>query len=99
MLHGGGLVAGDAGVVAVVVGRQVGDAQRAGEVDVVHRHAQADGDGPPVLLPRDVQRPVARHHHAGDEDALADGEALELERLDVGRDCRKRRRRRRQTED
>lgn len=87
MLHGGGLVAGDAGVVAVVVGRQVVDAQRAGEVDVVHRHAQTDRDRPAVLLPRDVQRPVTRHDHAGDEDALADGEALELEGLDVGRNC------------
>lgn len=87
VLHGGGLVAGDAGVVAVVVGRQVVDAQRAGEVDVVHRHAQAGRDRPAVLLPRDVQRPVARHDHAGDEDALADGEALELEGLDVGRHC------------
>lgn len=86
MLHGGGLVAGDARVVAVVVGRQVVDAQRAGEVDVVHRHAQTDRDWPAVLLPRDVERPVARHHHAGDEDALADGEALELKGLDVGWD-------------
>lgn len=84
VLHGGGLVAGDAGVVAVVVGRQVVDAQRAGEVDVVHRHAKTDRDRPAVLLPRDVQRPVARHDHAGDEDALADGETLELEGLDVG---------------
>lgn len=87
MLHGGGLVAGNAGVVAVVVGRQVVDAQRAGEVDVVHGHAQAGRDGPAVLLPGDVQRPVPRHDHAGDEDALADGEALELEGLDVGRHC------------
>lgn len=87
MLHGGSLVAGDAGVVAVVVRRQVGDAQRAGEVDVVHSHAQADGDRPSVFLPGDVQRPVARHDHAGDEDALADGETLELKGLNVGGDC------------
>lgn len=87
MLHGGGLVAGDAGVVAVVVGRQVVDAQRAGEVDVVHGHAQAGRNGPAILLPGDVQGSVPRHDHAGDEDALADGEALELEGLDVGRHC------------
>lgn len=87
VLHGGSLVAGDAGVVAVVVRRQVGDAQRAGEVDVVHSHAQADGDRPSVFLPGDVQRPVARHDHAGDEDSLADGETLELKGLNVGGDC------------
>lgn len=92
VLHGRRLVAGDAGVVAVVVGRQVGDAQRAGEVDVVHGDAQAGGDGPAVLLPGDVQGPVARHDHAGDEDALADGETLELKGLDVGRDCEERER-------
>lgn len=59
MFHHGGLVACDAGVVAVVVGRQVVDSQGAGEVDVVYSDAQADWDRTPVLLPRDVQRPVA----------------------------------------
>lgn len=88
MLHGCSLIACDAGVVAVVVGRQVGDAQGAGEVDVVHGHAQAGGDRPSIFLPGDVQRPVARHYHAGDEDTLADGETLEFKGLNVGRDCR-----------
>lgn len=87
VLHHGGLVAGDAGVVAVVQQRQVGDAQRAGEVDVVDGDAQAGGDGPPVLLPRDEDRLVTRHHHARDEHPLADGEARELERMDGGWHC------------
>lgn len=59
VLHSSSLVACDAGVVAVVVRRQVGDAQRAGEVNVVHGHAQTDGDWPSIFLPGDVQRPVA----------------------------------------
>ena len=86
MLHCSSLVAGDAGVVAVVVGGQVGDAQGAGEVDVVHGDAEADGNGTAVLLPGDVQGLVAGHDHAGDEHSLANGEALELKGLDVWRD-------------
>lgn len=85
MLHCSSLIAGDAGVVAIVVGREVGDSQWAGEVDVVHSHTQADGNWPSIFLPGDVQRAVARHDHAGDEDTLADGETLELKGLNVGR--------------
>lgn len=59
VLHGSSLIAGNASVVAVVVGCQVGDPERAGEVDVVHSHTEAGRDWPSVFLPRDVQRPVA----------------------------------------
>lgn len=38
VLHNRGLVPRYAGVVAVMVGRQVVDPQRAGEVDIVHGH-------------------------------------------------------------
>ena len=87
VLHGGGLVARHAGVVAVVQQREVGDAQGAGELDVVDGDTQAGGDGPAVLLPGDEDGLVAGHHHAGDEHTLADGEARELEGVDGGRDC------------
>lgn len=89
MLHNGGLVSGDAGVVAVVVRCQVVYSQWAGEVDVVDRHTQAGGDWPSIFLPGDIQRPVARHDHARYEHTLTDSEALKLEGLDVWRDCRK----------
>lgn len=82
MLDGGRVVAGYAGVVAVVLHREVGDAQGAGEVDVVDGDAQAGRDGLAVLVPGDVDGQVARHHHARDEHPLANGEAGELEGLD-----------------
>lgn len=47
----GGVVSGDTRVRAVVNPLQVGDAQRAGEVDVVDGDAQAGIDGLSVLLP------------------------------------------------
>ena len=87
VLHGGGLVVGDAGVVAVVDGREVGDAEQAGELVVVDGDAQVGRNGAAVLLPGEVDGVVARDDHAGDEHALADGVALHLKGLDVGRFC------------
>lgn len=82
MLNGGGLVARDAGVVAVVHQCEVRDTQGAGEVDVVDGDTQADRDGPTVLLPGDEDGLVAGHDHAGDEDSLADGKPRELKWVD-----------------
>ena len=88
VFHSSSLVAGNASVVSVVVGCQVGDSQWAGEVDVVHSHTEADGDRPAIFLPSDVQWPVAWHDHAGDEDTLSNGKTLELKWLNVRRHCR-----------
>lgn len=86
MLHGGSLVAGDAGVVAIVQQREVGDAQRAGEVNVVDGDPQAGRNGPTILLPGDEDRLVPRHDHAGDEDSLAHGKPREFKWMDGRRD-------------
>ena len=87
VFHGGCLVACDAGVVAVVHQCEIGDAQGAGEVDVVYGDTKADWDRPAVLLPGDEDGLVARHDHAGDEDSLANGKPRELKGVDGGRDC------------
>lgn len=88
MLDRGSLVVGDAGVVAVVDGREVGDAEQAGELVVVDGDAQVGRDGPSVFLPGEIDGVVAGDDHARDEHALADGVALHLKRLDVRRFCR-----------
>lgn len=85
MLDGGSLVVGDACVVAVVDGREVGDAEQARELVVVDGDAQVGRDGPPILLPGEIDGVVAGDYHAGDEYALADGVALHLKGLDVWR--------------
>lgn len=87
MLHGSSLVASDAGVVSVVGQREVGDAQRAGEVNVVDGDAQAGRDRPAVFLPGDEDGLVAGHDDARDEDSLADGEPGKLKWVDGGWDC------------
>lgn len=86
MLHGGSLVAGDAGVVAIVQQREVGDAQRAGEVNVVNGDPQAGRNWPTILLPGDEDRLVPRHDHARDEDSLAHRKPREFEWVDSRRD-------------
>lgn len=58
MFHDGGLVACNAGVVAIVQERQVGDTQGAGEVYVVDGYTQAGRDWLTVLLPCDEDRLV-----------------------------------------
>lgn len=90
MLHDRSFIPSDAGVVSIVVRCQVGDPQRAREVDVVDSHAEAGWDGASVFLPRDVQRSISGHDHAWYKDTLTDGETLKLKRLDVGRHCRRR---------
>lgn len=82
MLHSRSLVACDAGVVAVVHQREVGDTQGAGEVYVVYGDAEAGRDWPAILLPGDEDRLVARHYHTRDEDSLADGKPRELKWVD-----------------
>lgn len=68
---------------------EVGDAQGAGEVDVVDGHAEAGVDGFSILLPGNRDGKIARTHDAGHEDAMADGISRELKRLNEGRHCRK----------
>lgn len=86
MFHGCGLVACDAGVVAIVHECEIRDPQRAGEVYVVYGDAQARRDGLPILLPGDEDGLVARHDHTRDEDSLADGKPREFEWVDGGWD-------------
>lgn len=88
VLHGGGLVACDAGVVAVVHQGEIGDAQGACEVYVVYSDAQAGRDWPTIFLPGDEDGLVARHDHTGDENSLANGKPRELKWVDGGGDCR-----------
>lgn len=87
VLHSSSLVAGDAGVVAVVGQREVGDAQRAGEVYVVDGDSQAGRDWPAVLLPGDEDRLVPRHDHTWYKDPLANWKAGEFKRVDGRWDC------------
>lgn len=87
MLHSSSLVAGDAGVVAVVGQREVGDTQRAGEVYVVYGDSQAGWDWSAVFLPGDEDRLVPRHNHAWYKDPLADGKPREFKRVDGRWDC------------
>lgn len=82
MLDGSGLVASNAGVVAIVQQSEVGDAQRAGEVYVVDGDTQAGWNGPTILLPGDEDRLVPRHDHTRDENSLANGKPREFERVD-----------------
>lgn len=87
MLHGGGLVACDAGVVAVVHQCEIGDAQGAGKVYVVYGDTQAGWDWTTVLLPGDEDGLVSGHDHTGDEDSLANGKPRELKWVDGRWDC------------
>lgn len=89
MLDGSSLVPGDAGVVAVVQQSEVGDAQRAGEVDVVDGDTQTVWNWPTILLPGNEDRLVPRHDHTRDEDSLADGKPREFEWVDRRRDWKR----------
>lgn len=84
---GGGGVAGDAGVVAVVLEGDAGDLQGAHELLALDGDARAGEDDVPVLPPGDVDGHVPRGHHAGDVEELPDGGWGELEGLDQRRDC------------
>lgn len=64
---------------------EVGDAQGAGEIDVVDGHAETGVDGFSILLPGNGDGEIARTHDAGHEDAMADGIPWELKRLNEGR--------------
>lgn len=84
---GGGVVAGDAGVVAVVLERHLGDLQGAHELLGVDGDARRGHDLLAVLAPRDAYGHVAGRHHAGNVHQLADGRRREVERLDERRNC------------
>lgn len=88
---GGGVVAGDAGVVAVVLERHLGYLQRAHELLGVDGDAGRGHNLLAVLAPRDAYGHVAGRHHAGDVHQLADGRWREVERLDERRNCEGRR--------
>lgn len=84
---GGGVVAGDAGVVAVVLERHLGDLEGAHELLGVDGDARRGHDLLAVLAPRNAYGHVAGRHHAGDVHQLADGRRREVERLDERRNC------------
>lgn len=84
---GGSVVAGDAGVVAVVLERHLGDLQGAHELLGVDGDARRGHDLLAVLAPRDAYGHVAGRHHAGDVHQLADGRWREVEWLDEWRNC------------
>lgn len=84
---GGGVIAGDAGIVAVVLERHLGDLEGAHELFGVDGDARRGHDLLAVLAPRDAYGHVAGRHHAGDVHQLADGRRREVERLDERRNC------------
>lgn len=79
---GGGVVAGDAGVVAIVLERHLGYLEGAHELLRVDGDARGGHDLLAVLSPSDAYGHVSRRHHAGDVHQLADGRRGEVERLD-----------------
>lgn len=90
---GGGVVAGDAGVVAIVLEGDAGDLQGAHELLALDGDSGAREDDVPVLPPGDVDGHVPGGDHAGDVEELPDGGWWELEGLDQWRDCRGKRQR------
>lgn len=84
---GGGIVAGDAGVVAVVLEGDAGDLQGAHELLALDGDSRAGEDDVAVLPPGDVDGHVPGGDHAGDVEELPDGGWRELEGLDQRRDC------------
>lgn len=56
VFHSRRLVPGDAGVIPIVHQGEIGDPQRAGEVDVVNGNPEACWDWPSILLPGDGDR-------------------------------------------
>lgn len=84
---GGGVIAGDAGIVAVVLERHLGDLEGAHELFGVDGDARRGHNLLAVLAPRDAYGHVAGRHHAGDVHQLADGRRREVERLDERRNC------------
>uniref|UniRef100_A0A8C8B7X7 Uncharacterized protein n=1 Tax=Otus sunia TaxID=257818 RepID=A0A8C8B7X7_9STRI len=78
----GGVVAGDAGVVAVVLEGDAGDLQGAHELLALNGDSRAGEDYVAVLPPGDVDGHVPGGDHAGDVEELPDGGWWELEGLD-----------------
>lgn len=87
----GGIVAGDAGVVAVVLEGDAGDLQGAHELLALDGDSRAGEDDVPILPPGDVDWHVPGGDHAGDVEELPDGGWWELEGLDQRRDCQRER--------
>lgn len=81
----GSVVAGDAGVVAVVFKRHLGYLEGAHELLGVDRDARGGHDLLSVLAPRDAYGHVSGRHHAGDVHQFADGSRREVKRLDEWR--------------
>lgn len=88
---GGGVVAGDAGVVAVMLERHLGDLQRAHELLGLYGDARvaAGHDVLAVLAPGEQDGHVARRHHTRHVHQLPDGSGREVKRLDERGNCRK----------
>lgn len=83
----GSVIAGDAGVVAIVLEGHAGDLQGAHELLALDGDAGAGEDDVPVLPPGDVDGHVPRGDHAGDVEELPNGGWRELEGLDQRWDC------------
>lgn len=85
----GGIVAGDAGVVAVVLERHLGYLERAHELLRVDGDARGGHDLLAVLAPRDAYGHVSGRHHAGDVHQFADGSRGKVKWLDQRGNCGK----------
>ena len=84
---GGGCVAGDAGVVPVVLQGHLGDLEGAHELFGFDGDAGrgAGDDELPVFVPGDADGHVPRGHHAGDVHELPHGGGGDVEGLDQRR--------------
>lgn len=83
----GSIIAGDAGVVAIVLEGHAGDLQGAHELLALDGDAGAREDDVAVLPPGNVDGHVPGGDHAGDVEELPDGGWRELEGLDQWWDC------------
>lgn len=84
----GSVIAGNAGVVPVVLEGDTGDLQGAHELLALDGDPRAGEDDVAVLPPGDVDGHVPGGDHAGDVEELSDGGRWELKGLDQWRDCR-----------
>lgn len=81
----GSVIAGDAGVVAVVFKRHLGYLEGAHELLGVDGDARGGHDLLSVLAPRDAYGHVSGRHHTGDVHQFADGSWREVKWLDEWR--------------
>lgn len=78
----GCIVAGDAGVVAIVLERHLGYLEGAHELLRVDGDARRRHDLLAILAPRDAYGHVSGRHYAGDVHQFADGSRGKVKRLD-----------------